>query len=43
MEMHYAPRATHAELEARLAEAAERRRVRHVVRKRGDWTPVRRH
>jgi hypothetical protein len=43
MEMHYAPRATHAELEGRLAEAAERRRVRHVVRKRGDWAPARRH
>ena len=43
MEMHYAPRATHAELEGRLAEAAERRRVRHVVRKRGDRTPASRH
>jgi hypothetical protein len=43
METNYGPRGPHTELEAYLGQVAERRRVRRIVRVRGDWGPARRH
>jgi len=43
MEIHYGPRGLHTELENYLGQVAERRRVRRVVRVRGNWGPPRRH